>query len=126
MPNQALSHNIIRYEIIGFILIALLNWVDEIYCLPSLIFGGKYVPNFHEAAIENFIVLLVAIPVISLTRKMVNRLHYLEEFLRVCAWCKKINHDDKWMPLEQYFEQRFDTMTSHGICPECFNKMQNP
>lgn len=47
------------------------------------------------------------------------RLHYLEEFVRVCAWCRKLNVGEEWIPVEEFFERKFETMTSHGMCPAC-------
>ncbi len=69
------------------------------------------------------IILWVAITVILSTRKLLDRLHYLEGFLRVCAWCRKVDHDGHWLTLEGYFNQRFNTKTSHGMCPECFARV---
>src|SRR6266849_4152516 len=65
------------------------------------------------------IIVLVAIPVVVLTRRLVTRLHYLEEFLRLCAWCRKLHMDNEWIPVEEFLQRRFDTRTSHGICPAC-------
>ena len=122
MPNRTLSSHIILYEIIGFALIILLTWLDELVHLPSLLFGGAYQSNYPEAIMETIIVLCVAIPVIIITQNVLRRLHYLEGFLRVCAWCKKVDHDGHWLTMESYFRQRFNTLTSHGMCPECFAK----
>ena len=123
MRDQVKPNNIISYELIGFTIIILLIWMDEIFCLPTLLFGGLYTPDYHEAVVETSVALLVAVPVIHFTKKLLNRLHYLEGLLRVCAWCKKIGHDGQWISLEKYFEHQFDTKTSHGICPECSAKM---
>lgn len=123
MQYKIKSNNVIYYETIGFSIIALLVWLDEILCLPTLLFGGEYKPDYNEAMVESFVVLAIALPVVAFTRKILARLHYLEGFLRVCAWCKKIGDDGHWITLEKYFEQHFDTKTSHGICPECSRKM---
>jgi hypothetical protein len=53
------------------------------------------------------------------------RLFYLDGFLRVCGWCRKIAHDGKWSTLEDYFDHDFDIQTSHGMCPECLGKWAN-
>ena len=53
------------------------------------------------------------------TPTLVGRLHYLEGFLRLCAWCRKLHADNEWIPLEEFMQRRFDTRTSHGICPAC-------
>ena len=44
--------------------------------------------------------------------------------LPVCASCKKIrNDDDEWNDVDEYFRDHFDTKISHGICPECAQKL---
>src|SRR5262245_21606261 len=110
---------IVVYEVVGFAAIIALSWINEWLGLPSLIFGSHDPGGWHESVLETTIILLVAIPVIVVTRRLIARLHYLEEFLRLCAWCRKLHMDGEWIPLEDYFQRRFDTQTTHGICPAC-------
>jgi hypothetical protein len=116
------SRIIVLLEVLGFGLIILFTWLDELVNLPSRLFGGEYHANYPEALMETLITLVVAIPVILMTRKLLRRLHYLEDFLRVCAWCRRVEHDGNWLPMEEYFQSRFDTQTTHGMCQECYAK----
>jgi len=34
--------------------------------------------------------------------------------MRVCAWCRRIDYHGRWMPLEEFLQQGFDTPTTHG------------
>lgn len=44
----------------------------------------------------------------------------LRGLLPVCAWCKKVRHDDGyWSELETYVRAHSEATFSHGICPEC-------
>lgn len=119
MPARRHASQILAVEIVGFLAIIALSWANELYGLPSLIFGGGHRVNWPESLLETAIITLVAVPVLLLTRRLVLRLHYLEEFLRVCSWCRKLNAGDEWIPVEEFFAQRFDTQTSHGMCPAC-------
>lgn len=112
------------YEAIGFLAIIVLSWVNELSDLPYLVGGVPYVPNWRESALETTIVLLAAIPVMIFTRRLVSRLYYLEGFLRVCAWCKKLEHDDEWITLEDFFARKFQTETSHGMCQACYDEVK--
>ena len=56
------------------------------------------------------------------TRRLLKQVRQLEDFLRVCAWCRRIDYKGEWMPLEDFMEQGFDTPTTHGICPECLRQ----
>ena len=123
MKTQHVS-KILWYEVIGFLMIIALSWANELTNLPHFIGGVHYVPNWRESALETLIVLLVATPVMILTRRLVSRLHYLEGFLRVCAWCKNLEHNGEWISLEEFFERKFQTETTHGMCLVCLVEMK--
>ena len=48
-------------------------------------------------------------------------LHHLKEFLRICSWCRKVDREDEWLIIEQYFDSKFNTGTSHNICQSALN-----
>src|SRR5437762_3570058 len=51
----------------------------------------------------------------------------LEVLLPICSYCKRIRNDkEEWEPLEQYIEQHFEQLLSHGICPDCYIKYVQP
>jgi hypothetical protein len=118
---KALTHTskILWYEVVGFVALIALSWVHELTDITHSITGVQYIPDWGESIVETVIVAMVAIPVMIFTRRLVSRLYRLEGFLRVCAWCKKLEHDGKWIPLEEFFERKFQTETSHGMCPAC-------
>jgi hypothetical protein len=54
----------------------------------------------------------------------------LSGFLPICANCKKIHPDgadpecqSSWHSIESYLSQQTDLELSHGICPECADKL---
>jgi hypothetical protein len=59
------------------------------------------------------------------TKRLLKRLHYLEEFLLVCSWCRKVGHEGEWLTMEGYFGSKFATETSHGICSERAKKAKD-
>jgi hypothetical protein len=115
-PNK--SRRILLYQAGAFLLIITLSWVDELINLPTRLFGSH---GWRESAMETAVVLAVWVPSFVVTRRLLARLHHLEGFLKVCAWCRKIGHGDTWIPLEEYFARGFKIQTSHGICPQCAN-----
>ena len=45
--------------------------------------------------------------------------------LPICAWCKKIRNDrGYWLQLEQYLDEHSDAQVTHGLCPDCAEKME--
>ena len=97
-------------------------------CLPyagnSIRIGITGVPGVGKCSfIETLGTALLAVIVIYLTRKTIARLHYLESFLPLCAFCKKVRvEEDKWIPVEEYIQIAIPVNISHGYCPECIEK----
>ena len=49
---------------------------------------------------------------------------HLEGILYVCASCKKVKDiNDNWHTIEVYIDKRADVQFSHGICPDCAEKL---
>jgi len=54
----------------------------------------------------------------------VKQLHGL---LPICAYCKKIRNDrNYWEAIESYIGERSAATFSHGICPECRERVVGP
>ena len=119
MINRKKSRRILWYETVGFLLLIALSWLNEMVSLPHLLFGSGEHSSLHEAMMETSALAVVWLMVYLFTKRLLGRLYHLEGFLQVCAWCRKIGHDDGWVQLETYFAKGFDIKTSHGMCPEC-------
>jgi len=118
------ARELLWFEVAAFGLIIALSWANEILGLAARLFGRPYRPNIGEAILETLLVLIVAVPVLIHTRRVVSRPFYFEGFLRVCAWCKNVEHQGDWIPVGEFFQERFETKTSHGMCPACFAKQR--
>jgi hypothetical protein len=65
----------------------------------------------------------------ALTREKA-KVKVLEGLLPMCAWCRKIRDDagkppggGQWLKVEQFISMKTDAAFTHGICPECFEKL---
>jgi hypothetical protein len=116
------EHSILWVEATGFSLLILLTWVTELVRIPSYLFGELFLPNWHRAVLRTLVILLVWSWVHLATKRLLKRLHYLEEFLRICGWCRRVCHEGEWLELEKYFSSKFATPTTHGMCPDCLKK----
>jgi hypothetical protein len=114
--------SILWIEACGFSLLIALSWLTEVFRIPHYLFGEPFVPNWHRAILRTIVMLLIWAWVHFLTRRILKRLHYLEEFLRICSWCRRVCDHDEWLGLENFFNSKFATRTSHGMCPECLKK----
>ena len=113
------------YEAIGFLLIIALSWVNEIEGLPQILFGGGvHQRDWRDTAAITLVIIYVWAIVFVLTKKLVDHLHHLEGLLRVCAWCRRVGHNGKWLKMERYFAEGFHIQTTHGMCPDCLKKIQ--
>ncbi len=53
------------------------------------------------------------------------RVQQLQGLLPICAWCKKVRNDQNyWQSVEGYVAEHTDARFSHGICPECKEKLR--
>jgi DNA-binding response OmpR family regulator len=53
------------------------------------------------------------------------RVKTLSGLLPICSYCKRIRNDkDYWQQMEQYLSEHSEAEFSHGICPECFERVR--
>jgi hypothetical protein len=116
---------VLSYESFGFLAIIALCWLNSLLGLPSLIFEGRLkMSDFQSPVLQMLIILGVWLLVSASTRRLMDRVEQLEQFLRVCSWCRRIDYKGKWIRLEDFMQQGFDTPTTHGICPECLERQK--
>jgi hypothetical protein len=114
---------VVTAEIVIFAALIAVIWLDEFIDVPYLLFGDPPTPHrLAEFAIETLACLIVGTITIIGSLLILRRLDRIERFLRVCAACRKISLDDKWVVFEEYISKEHATRSSHGICPECFKK----
>jgi hypothetical protein len=123
-PTKArTSASILWVEAVGFSLIIAIVWVTEIFGLRQRIFGDPEPFLWVRPVLRTVVVGIVWFAVHVATRRLLRRLHHLEEFLLVCAWCRRIGHESDWMTMEQYFGSALSTQTTHGVCPQCAERL---
>lgn len=125
MPKTKSGKSILRQEAIGFFVIIILTWIVELIQLPHLLYGEPPAFNWSRVILRTVVVIGIWLWVYLATRRLLKRLHQLEEFLHVCSWCRKVGHEGEWLTMEEYFGSNFSTQTSHGICPECAKNLSN-
>jgi hypothetical protein len=109
----------------GFVALIAISWVNELIDLRSLVLGDHpYISDFRESTLEMLFVLAVWLVVYGSTNRMLARMNQLEGFLHLCSWCRRIGTKGRWMSTEEFFDRRFDTKTSHGICEECMKEQE--
>jgi len=116
---------VLWYQSVGFLVIIGVLWLDQLQGLAEILFGGQpQERDWRETAMATFVVICIWAIVWGLTKRLVDRLHYLSGFLRICAWCRNVGHKGRWVRLEDWFSEGFRIETSHGICPDCLKRVQ--
>jgi len=112
---------------VGFLIIVVLTWSDAIFDLAHVILGLPHREmDINRTALTTAVIVLLWMFSAYKVYLVVSRLSYLENFLHVCAWCRKIEYQDQWLSLEAHFKQKTGGNVSHGICPDCFEKLKQP
>lgn len=119
------SKRVISYEIVAFGFIIAMTWIDEVLDIPHMFLGAISTPvNWRESLFESIIMIIVGAIVVNYTSKIFSRMKYLEGLLPICASCKNIrDKDGQWHQIESYIRDRSGSEFSHGICPDCADKL---
>lgn len=107
----------------GFLAIILVCLFDELLGLSSLVLGDhSYIVDLKDFTVKMLLIMCVWLLVSGSTRRILDHAQHLAKFMKVCAWCRRIEHEGRWMPLEAFFRTSLAKPTSHGICEECLRK----
>jgi hypothetical protein len=124
-PKQTLYwQKALLWHSLAFLIIIVLTWSDALFDLAHKVFGRQHQDtDWNRTLITTAVIFLLWIFSAYKVYMVVSRLSYLESFLHVCAWCRKIEHDQSWLSLEEHFSRKTGRRASHGICPECSKRM---
>jgi hypothetical protein len=125
MQRDSRLTKIVMYQNLGFLTVIILCYLDELLKLPTLLFSDHPFTFVHRRpTLEMLLFLAVWMLVSGSTQRLLKRVQHLEDFMRVCAWCRRIDYKGEWMRMEDFMQQGFDTPTTHGICPECLERQK--
>jgi ligand-binding sensor domain-containing protein len=92
---------------------------------------------FYAFAVLSLALAIIAVPLLRVrqlrmrareldkrVQEAIGELKVLSGLLPICAWCKKIRDDrGYWSKIEAYLSARTEAQFTHGICPDCTEKM---
>ncbi len=56
-----------------------------------------------------------------------NHVKQLQGLLPMCSYCKKVRDDKNyWHQVEEYITVHADAKVSHGVCPDCYDRIVKP
>ncbi len=108
MNHSKYRLRVLWFQGAAFLAIIAISWLNEWIGLPEILTDRTHhAPNWAEPVLESGVTALVWLVTFLITRRLLVRLHYMEGFLRVCAWCHKVYDGKQWVPLERFFEKGF-------------------
>ncbi len=120
MSKMILAEKIILFELIGFGIVILFLWVDEIFDIPHHIFGSETTPiNLTECIFETTIVLFFCVIIILFTLALLARVKHIEGFFPICPNCKKVKVENDWISIDDYVREYSEGEFAESLCPEC-------
>ncbi len=60
---------------------------------------------------------------IDARRRAEEEVQTLSGLLPICAGCKKIREDEDWVQVDQYVAAHSEAEFTHGLCPECVERL---
>ncbi|HVU24593.1 MAG TPA: hypothetical protein VHE13_10750 [Opitutus sp.] len=118
-PKNLSAKFILRGQALGFSTLLIIMWTLEALGVPARFFGDSPDHVWTRVLLRSGVLIAIWLIVHLTTRRLLRRLHELEDFLVVCSWCRRVGHEGQWLSMEEYFGSKFNTETSHGICPDC-------
>jgi sigma-B regulation protein RsbU (phosphoserine phosphatase) len=71
--------------------------------------------------------LMIRVMVAKRIIKFATQARQLKMLLPICMYCKKVRNDnDCWEKIDEYIHQNTGTDFSHGVCPDCYEKVAVP
>jgi hypothetical protein len=112
------------WQFMAFLMLLLLIWVNEILDLTALWFGTPpNDPNFFRASVLTVGVIVTAIIAVGHAYEQQKRI--IKGLLTVCSYCHKITIDrEAWSQMDEYVSMHSLARISHGICPDCFERVR--
>ena len=102
----------------------------------SIVFRGVITPDYMitgalAALITSLIVVIIILDLMEQMKKEKERLQEaiakvkaLSGLLPICASCKKIRDDrGYWNQIESYIREHSEADFTHGICPDCIERL---
>lgn len=113
------------------VFLANLNAIVDLFLHPEIPYFDQ--EHLIVGGISGLVSALLLGLVILYARQLeqtLNEIKVLESFLPICSNCKKIritdadaDQQESWQSIDAYITQHTSTSFSHGICPECKQKL---
>ena len=123
ITKNILTTRVIIYQLIGYGILLFLIAGDEVFDFPHTVFGFQSTPiNWVEVLIEGSYIIVLCLFSVYLSLRLLKEIKFLEGYLPICSYCKKIRDGKDWKSIEGYISEHSEALFSHGLCPEFAEK----
>lgn len=113
---------------ICFIAILCFIWINEFFNLTAFFTPGEHIEmklEFGEGIILSAFIVIAAI-VVMLTTYNTFKLfpadhHVVMTKTSVCSVCRKVKHNGRWIPFDDYVSKDTSSKLKHSLCPDCMD-----
>ncbi len=107
-------------------------WTLNSAIMSQVLHSGTFLEQFSQPDMHHLWmripVVIISVPIVTLIvflgKKSVE-VKALRGLIPICAWCGRKIRDEKgnWKRVEEYVSERSTAEFTHGMCPECENKL---
>jgi len=120
MAMSSSKNMILAVELIGFSMVLLFLWLDELLDLPHVLFGGPATPiNWTECLFESVMLIFLGTYVVTASYFVVGSLGGVSGGPPVCPACNRMKINDSWYSFRDYVARCCEEDGQHGLCPQC-------
>ena len=102
--------------------------------LSNLATSAENISQAMAAGVDDFLTkpakpveLLARLHVAERILNYATQVRRLQEILPICGYCRKIRDDKNyWSQVEEYLGTQAGVNFSHGVCPDCYNRVLVP
>lgn len=111
------------WQLMTFVILILLVWVNELHDVSAMMFNTPWQEiNVYRACFLTAGVLVVGIICVGNTYLQQKRV--LSSLISICSTCHKVRlNQHHWQQLEAYISENSLLTFTHGLCPECMERM---
>jgi sigma-B regulation protein RsbU (phosphoserine phosphatase) len=102
--------------------------------LSSMATSGENLDQAISAGVDDFLAkpakageLKARLHVAERILRYATQVRQLQEIIPMCGYCKKMRDDKNyWSQVEEYLGEQTGTSISHGVCPDCYERVLVP
>ncbi len=125
LANKDAFASIAIWQILTFIALLLMIWVNETLDIPARVFGAVETPfSLYRACMLSAAVITAGVVVVGHTYEKQRTL--LRKLLETCMYCHRVRvPKGDWEHVEVYFIKHYPVSMARGVCPACEEMLES-